>query len=150
MKRMITIGLVLMLLVLGGCAKADPYGDANKSIKADGILLGQVETDLPKYITGGEKENCVYGYELRSATPEVTVGISGDRSMVRKIITAVPEHSIYGVAPGQELKTAEKTILDAGFKLEEGHKYVLNGIRVELLSMDNTKADRVGIEVVEK
>ncbi len=152
MKKYVAVWLAIALVVMAaaGCAKKDPYEAVNENIKVDGVLLGQVEKGLPEYLTGGEKENCVYGYELKSVDPEVTIGISGERGTLRKIITAVPEHSIYGVSPGQELSEAEKSLLDAGLKLESGHKYLIENVRVELLSMENTKADRVSVEVVEK
>lgn len=147
---LICLALVVLAVLGAGCGKKDIYGEENRNIQADGIQLGQVEEDLPAYLTAGIKENCVYGYELRSSDPEVTVGVSGDRGTLRKIITAVPEHIIYEVSPGQELSLAEKTLLNAGFDKEgTGHKYILNGIRVELLSMENKVVDRISIEIIE-
>lgn len=150
-KRMICVLWILVGMLSSGCTSQDPYSDINKNLAVEGIRLGQVEKELPAYLTGGERENCVYGYELRSAEPEVTVGISGDRGTLRKIITAIPDHIIFGISPGQEVSSAEESLMSAGFEKEtSGHKYIKNEVRVELLSMENKVVDRVSIELIEK
>lgn len=150
MKKILFFCLILVLS-LSGCSKKTPYEQVNSAVAVDGIYLGEEEKALPEYLLNGEKDNCVYGYELRSQDPEVTIGISGERHTLRKIITAVKEHSIYGVSPGDDLASAEKAMLDSGFQQEDSsHKYTRDDIRIELLSADNTLADRIAIEIIEK
>lgn len=151
MKKLLLVWMCILLIVTAavGCAKKDPYEAVNQTIDADGLHLGQKPEDLPEYLAKGEKESCVYGYELRSGTPEVTVGISGTRGDVRRIVSADVSHSICGINPGTALDQADTALLEAGYTLEKGHRYVKEGVRVELLSMENQVADRVSVEVVE-
>ena len=151
MKRHIVIIAIIAILalVIVGCSPAStPHETINKNLNVQGVHLGMAESQLFKQLETVSKENCVYGYECQFEKNDLVVGLDFE-NQVRRIRTSHPSDAIYGIKPGISLSDANKALLAVGFKCVSGtKKYEKDGYIVELLSMENTLADQISIEIV--
>lgn len=140
--------VTMLVLTLVGCSSTSNAHDLiNKDVSVQGLALGMPEAELFKLLGTVDKENCVYGYECQFVDQKLVIGLDFDQN-IRKIRTSNPNDVVFGVKPGATLEEADKAIVTAGFKKIEGtKKYEKEGYLIELLSMKNTLADQISIEI---
>lgn len=153
MNRSLLLILIFSLLTLSiGCSKdsSGAYDVVNGQIHAKGVTLGMGEKELFGSLGQVDKENCVYGSECVFETQKLVIGLDFDGN-VRRIRIEDPSDDIYGIKPGMTLEEAEKIAVDAGYvKVEGTKKFTKDGIVLELLSMENKRADKVSLEIEPK
>jgi hypothetical protein len=145
--------ILIMVTVLTGCrSSTDSFitKEANPNIDVLGIMLDMPESKVhesagPK----GEKAMCVYGYEYEYADKLINIGFKPDKGTVRRITTKNPDTSIYGIMPGADLVNAYTQVEANGFKKNDSsnYKFYKNNIIITIISMKDTLADGITIEI---
>lgn len=144
---------IFILAILTSCSNEESAfikEEVNSQINVFGVQIYMDELKVHEAIgTKGEKAMCIYGYEYVYDDKLINIGFNSDTEKVRRVTTKNPDTSIYGVVPGIELEEAFEILNSHGFEKSEGSEVMFykENIRITLISMKNTHADGVILEI---
>ncbi len=144
--------LAITLFTIAGCSNTtDSFiKEVNSNVNVLGIKFNMNE-DQVKKLAGSdvEKEPCITGYEFAYNDKLINIGFKNEEGTVRRITTKNHDTSIYGIKPGDKLEAAFAKIKESGFTVDSSSKYKFhkNNIIVTILSMKETNADGLTIEL---
>lgn len=153
-KKIFTLILVIFILAsITSCSNEESAfikKEVNSQINVFGVQIYMDEPKVHEAVgSKGEKAMCIYGYEYVYADELVNIGFNSDTEKVRRVTTKNPDTSIYGVVPGIKLEEAFKILNSQGFEKSDSSEVMLykENIRITLVSMKNTHADGVILEI---
>lgn len=154
MKKILTL---LILIVLGssvftGCGNSNDtfIKEVNSNINVLDVKINMKENQV-KNLVGSKvtKDPCVSGYEFNYEEKLINIGFKNEEGTVRRVTTKNPDTSVYGIKPGTTLEDAFAKVKDSGFTNDSNSKYKFhkNNVILTVLSMKETNADGVSIEL---
>ena len=129
-----------------GCAARQPGpGATNCRVDVFGAELGAAGTPLKLRGVAATEEPCLKGYERNFDTLGVSIGYAHN-GKIRKITTRNPETAMFGIHPGDDVRSSRQSALVAGFT-ETGVANRLRGDRCMLTLLVGEDARVFGMTV---
>jgi predicted small secreted protein len=145
--------LLLASLIFTGCgnsASAFIKDKINPNIDVLGIQLGMTEEEVFKLAgSDGEKALCTQGYEYSYSEKKLNIGFNSETKTVRRVTTKNPDTDLFGIKPGMTVGEAFAKIDGIGFTKDSvsNYKFHKENVTLTILSMNDTLADGVSIEI---
>jgi predicted small secreted protein len=145
--------LLLASLIFTGCgnsASAFIKDKINPNIDVLGIQLGMTEEEVFKLAgSDGEKALCTQGYEYSYSEKKLNIGFNSETKTVRRVTTKNPDTDLFGIKPGMTVGEAFAKIDGIGLTKDSvsNYKFHKENVTLTILSMNDTLADGVSIEI---